>query len=298
MSGVCDPVVTIPGAYSLSSEEYHASSALSSSGARKITAECPALFRYGKEKRGDSLDIGTATHLAVLQPDLFEKQVVVLDAGDRRKQATRDAETALRAAGRLVVLPREFSLIKRMRDAVHAHPVAGLAFRDGVPEQALFWRDREFDIVCRALPDWLPLHRRYIIDLKTAASANPAEFEQAIQRYGYHQQASWYLDGVEAVHGERPAQFIFVVVSKEPPHPVSVFPLMESSIFMGAVLNRRARGIFAYCQRENVWPEYQMDVTSPPMATPIGLPEWSLRRLQAQYEAGELEPPSEVTADE
>ena len=113
----------------------------------------------------------------------------------------------------------------------------------------MFWRDSEFGVWCRTRPDYLPPHRRYLVDYKTSVSADPREFGRRMLDYGYHQQAAWYLDGVQAVTGDLPERFAFVVQEKTPPYLVSVCWVDADSIEIGRELNRFAIGIFAHCLR-------------------------------------------------
>jgi len=67
--------------------------------------------------------------------------------------------------------------------------------------------------------------RPIIVDYKTAASANPRRFAKSVAEYGYHQQAAWYIDGLEQITGAADAAFLFVVQQKDPPWLVSVCQL-------------------------------------------------------------------------
>ena len=285
-------MITSPGIYAMSSDRYHANPALSSTGARILVSECPAEFigQVREEKR--EFDIGNAAHLLILQPDEFEQRIWRISFDDYRKDAAQEERDAARAGNRIPLLPKEVAQVEAMRTAVFSHPIARLAFRDGQAEQSLFWIDPEFGIPCRTRPDWLPNHRRYLVDIKTAMSAKPDDFARAIKNYGYHQQAQWYCDGVAAVTGETPERFCFVVVSKKPPHSVSVCWLDDEAMQWGAILNRRAKGVFAWCRRHNRWPGYQPDLTSAPSAFTVGLPSWAIRDLEERHKVGEFEPPA------
>lgn len=285
--------IQAPGIYSMSSAEYHRDPALSSTGARLITLDCPAVYRHQIDnppvKR--EFDIGNATHLLVLEPPLFAGAVREIDADDYRTKAAQEARDAARAEGRLPLLRKEIELVHAMRDAVWSDPIAGQAFRGGQPEQSMFWRDPEFGIMCRTRPDYLPPHTRYLVDLKTAMSADPEDFARQAYSLGYHMQAAWYLDGVEAITGTRPERFAFVVVSKKPPHIVTTCWLDNEMIEWGRIQNRHARGVFAWCQAHDRWPSYQPDITAPPVAHTISLPGWARKELEAKHEAGAFEPP-------
>jgi hypothetical protein len=155
----------------------------------------------------------------------------------------------------------------------------------------MFWRDAEFGFMCKTRPDVMPTEGGYLADVKTAASAHPDAFSRSVAHYGYHQQAAWYLDGVAAVTGERRPRFYFIVVEKTPPFLVAVHQLDAEAIEWGRILNRQARGMYAWCVEQGSWPSYTADLTGPVKTFDIGLPHWERRRLQEAFTVGGLWPP-------
>ena len=292
--------ITEPGIYQMSAETYHGepcdSPSLGSTGARILANDCPAAFRYAPQEIKEEFDIGNAAHLLALQPDEFEKNIGRVPFEDYRTKDAKASRDDIRASGRIPLLPRQLVDVVAMREAVFAHPVASLAFRSGKPEQSMFWRDPEFGFWCKTRPDWLPDHRKYLIDLKTSVSADPDDFAKAAVNFGYFQQAAWYLDGVATVTGDKPERFAFIVACKKPPYLVSVCWLDAEAIEWGRILNRYARGIFAWCLERNEWPDYRPDPFGPPAAFTISLPEWARRDLERRHQEGAFIPPQERQA--
>lgn len=293
-------IVIRPGIYpGIPQDLYHREGccdgpSLSSTGARVLATECPATYRYELREEKDEFDIGNATHLLVLQPEDFEKQVGRMSFSDYRKKEAQAERNDIRASGRIPLLPKDLERVIAMRNAIMGDPVAGMAFQNGEAEASFFWRDPEYGFWCKARPDYYPFHGRYLLDVKTSTSANPKKFENTIADCGYDQQADWYMSGVEAVTGQRPQKFAFVVVSKKPPHLVSVCWLKPDSQAMewGQRKNRYARGIFAWCLKHNEWPSYRPVIGGPPAGFDVDLPQYAVRRLQERMDAGEFEPPS------
>jgi hypothetical protein len=123
---------------------------------------------------------------------------------------------------------------------------------------------------CR--PDaWQP---GLLVDLKTTVNADPREFGKTAYKFGYHQSAGHYQDGVLAATGEL-LPFTFVLVEKTAPYFVSVVQLDEEAVQAGRALNERAKRIYAECTKSGVWPGY-------PASEPISLPMW------ASYEMDDL----------
>src|SRR5881227_1403833 len=209
--------------------EYHATRALSASGAWLLAEECAAKFLwrspwnplYVPEAQTD-FDIGVATHLAVLEPERQADNIMLIEAGDYRTTKAREARDAARASGKVPLLPYQVDIVRAIAGSIRAHPIASEAFRGGEAEVTLTWQHSETGIPCKARPDYLPANGRWIVDLKTAASANPRSWRDQACRFGYHARAAWYLDGAATVLGQAPEEYWFVIVEKEAPYLVSV----------------------------------------------------------------------------
>ena len=277
--------------------DYHAVRALSASGAWLLVEECAAKFLwrspwnplYVPEAKTD-FDIGVAAHLAVLEPQRQADSTVLIEAGDYRTTKAREAREAARAAGKVPLLPYQFDIVRAIAGSLRAHPIASQAFVGGEAEVTLIWSDPETGIPCKARPDYLPAHGRWLVDLKTALSANPRSWRDQAYRLGYHARAAWYLDGTEAVLGQAPDEYWFVIVEKEPPYLVSVTSFDEEALRWGRIANRKACQLFARSAAANDWPGYRDPGQNHDRAFRIGLPPWAIYQLQDREEAGEFTP--------
>jgi len=274
-------VITEPGVYDIPEAGYHADpvpgGSLSSSGARKLLPpSCPARFRYEQDHpvHKDVFDFGTAAHRTVLGTG---PEIVIVDAGDWRTRAAKEAQAEARQAGKCPLLAADWARVEGMAHALRSHPLASaLLCRDDVqPEQSLFWQDADFGIWRRARLDSVRHGGRLLVsDYKTARSADPDQFARSVASYGYHQQAAWYLDAVLAVLGERDAVFLFVVQEKEPPYLVTVCELDFAASQAAHALNRRAMEVYRDCTEAGIWPGYTDDVAL------LSLPAWALRERE------------------
>lgn len=275
-----DPVIiTSPGIYDIPNDVYHSdpvpSGSLSSTGARRLLPpSCPALFRY-EQVHGQApkkvFDFGTAAHGEVLGSG---PELVKIKADNYRTKAAQDARDDAHARGAVPLLPHEYEQVQAMAAAIRQHPTAAALFApdSGRPEQSLFWQDSETGVWRRARLDWMRYRtsgRLVIPDYKTAASAAPSKIEKAIREYGYHQQAPWYLDGVEALGGGDDAAFVFVVQEKTPPYLVTVVELDDVTLNIGRERNRRAIELYRRCVAEDRWPGYSDSIEL------ISLPLWA-----------------------
>jgi hypothetical protein len=275
--------------------DYHALRALSASGAWLLAEECPAKFLwrspwnplYMPEAKTE-FDLGVAAHLAVLEPQHQADSVVLIEAGDYRSSRARDARDAARAAGKVPLLPYQLDIISAIAGSIRAHPIAAEAFKGGDAEVTLTWRDPGTGIPCKARPDYLPAHRRWLVDLKTAQSANPRTWRDQAYRLGYHARAAWYLGGAESVLGHVPQEYWFVIVENEPPYLVSVITFDEEALAWGRIASRKACALFARSAAANDWPGYSEPGQNRDRAFRISLPSWALYQLHDRDEAGEF----------
>jgi len=286
------PTLSVPD---LSAAEYHARKALSASGAWILAEDCPAKFLWKspwnplwEAEHKPDFDLGTAAHLAVLEPDQFSARSQLIEAADYRTNKAREQRDRAREEGRVPLLIWQCDIVRAIAGSIRAHPIAGQAFKDGQPEVTLTWRDVPTGVPCKARVDWLPKHGNWLIDLKSAASANPRVWRDQAYRLGYHARAAWYLDGAEAVLGRRPDEYWFVVVEKEPPYLVSVIAFDEAALDWGRRVNRRACELFARCTASADWPGYRDPAANRERAFRVTLPSWALYQLQDRSEAGEF----------
>ena len=269
--------------------------ALSASGAWLLAEECPAKFLWRspwnplwEPEARTEFDIGIAAHLAVLEPKRQADSIVLIEAGDYRTSRAREARDAARAEGKVPLLPYQFDIVRAIAGSIRAHPIASQAFRGGEAEVTLTWRDRETEVPCKARPDYLPSHGRWLVDLKTAASANPRTWRDQAYRLGYHARAVWYLDSAEIVLGQAPEEYWFVIVEKEPPYLVSVISFNEEALAWGRIANRKACALFASSAAANDWPGFREPGANRDRAFRVGLPPWALYQLQDRDEVGEF----------
>jgi PDDEXK-like domain of unknown function (DUF3799) len=279
--------------FDLPHADYDALKALSASGAWTLAKDCPAKFLWKSpwnplRERDDKpeFDIGKAAHLAVLEPALFAERTVLVDAPNYKTAKAQALRDEAYAVNRTPLLPWQAEIVGQIAGSIRAHPIAAEAFTGGEPEVSMTWCDAGTGTPCKLRTDWLPRHGRWLVDLKTAASANPTEWRDQAARLGYYARAAWYLDGAEAVLGRRPEEYWFVVVEKEPPYLVSVIAFDEADLEWGRLVNRRALSLFADCVARREWPGYREPGAGSDRAFRVSLPPWAVYRLQDRSEAG------------
>lgn len=260
-----------PGIYGgISNADYHRDEALGSTSLKTLATKTPAHYQYDKAnpKFSDAFTLGTAAHSLILEGDA--SNILVVEADNWMSKAAKEAKTEALAHGKQPLLHKEWLQVCAMQDAVMGHKQARELFTGHEAEQSVFWDEDGLMLKCR--PDaWKP---SLLVDLKTTRDANPNEFGKTAHEYGYHQSAAHYIDGVKAATGEE-LPFHFVLVEKTAPYLVSVVELDSEAVYLGRMLNDRAKRIYRECMETNNWPGY-------PSGELINLPMWAI------YQAEEL----------
>ena len=279
--------------HDLPEAEYHAHSALSSTGARLLLPEykgSPQKFRYAQTHRRTSraFDVGHAVHAKVLGVGAgiitYPDEHLTPSGNPSTKAATVAWENEQRAAGFTVVSPDDARRVDEMAESVLAHESARPLFEvcefrevsvfaeiDGVPVRA------RFDALSGETRNGV-----YAVDLKTTEDATSDGFVQSVKKWGYDVQEAHYRATYAASEGHEIADFSFVLVEKSAPYEVAVKDIEPFWIDMASTKARRAREIFLECTAENKWPGYatgRETVTAPAYVTIAH---------EMQYENGEI----------
>ena len=268
-----------PGIYqTLSNEEYHAGPGISQS-ALSVVARSPLHYwaRYvdpnrEPSKQTDAMRLGTAIHMAVLEPAEFGRRYHAAPSVDRR---TKEGKAEYQAASEraetegAMLLPLDDAMTcLAIAQQVRKHPTARRLFADGRAEQSIYWTDRETGLLCRARPDWLT--GRMMVDLKSTDDASLESFQRSAWNYRYWMQAAWYMDGWEEVTGERLDAFVFAAFEKSAPYACAFYFADEGMLDRGRQEYRKLLRIVADCQAANEWPGYPAEVRA------LGVPTWAI----------------------
>jgi len=269
-----------PGIYdNIPDDEYHASPGISNSGLVIIANKTPAHYKaYRDEPREPTpaLTDGKRIHRIVLEPERFNQEFAVMPKFDMRRTVDKGlAEAWARDnEGKTGIAQQEYDTLRRIRDAVRQHPDASFLLHAGKTERSVYATDPVTGVLVRSRPD----HDNYqdLVDLKSTMDASEDAFKGSAFKYGYHQQAAFYMDTYEWATGRRPDYFHFIAVEKVPPFAVMVYTASPSFISRGRDAYRRALDIYAECVATDQWPAY------PPGVTTLDLPVWAENMLQAK----------------
>lgn len=269
-----EPPAFVPGVFrDMPAARYHAVEAMSSSGARAILRS-PQHFRLWRTEAREptaAMQFGTAVHAGILEPETFDRVVVVAPEFNARTAAGRAERDAFRAAhaGAVILSPDDFDRARRCIDAVRAHRAARALLDGAERELSLFWHDARFGCPCKARLD--ARNHSGIVDLKTTTDASPEEFARSVASYGYHRQAAHYFSGAEHVLDATPEFFAFIAAESEPPHGVACYTLPGAAVMAGAHSMNRALERYAAALAAGKWSGYPDQIES------LSLPKWAMR---------------------
>ncbi|EMX9057603.1 exodeoxyribonuclease VIII [Escherichia coli] len=275
---VADPVIVEdiePGIYyGISNENYHAGPGVSKSQLDDI-ADTPALYLWRKNApvettKTKTLDLGTAFHCRVLEPEEFSNRFIVAPEFNRRTNAGKEEEKAFlmecASTGKTVITAEEGRKIELMYQSVMALPLGQwLVESAGHAESSIYWEDPETGILCRCRPDKIIPEFHWIMDVKTTADIQ--RFKTAYYDYRYHVQDAFYSDGYEAQFGVQPT-FVFLVASTTVEcgrYPVEIFMMGEEAKLAGQQEYHRNLRTLADCLNTDEWPAIKT----------LSLPRWA-----------------------
>jgi exodeoxyribonuclease VIII len=258
-----------PGIYAgIPSESYHAGPGISKSGLWTIHTQSPAHYRFPPAKDEDSTqakavkDFGQAAHIAILEPERFEK-AVMRGPEDRRGNKWKDAAEFCEAEGKILLIQSAYDEVLAMRDAVHANAWINGIITGGKPEvePSGYWIDPATGELCRCRPDLWRGDIGIMLDLKSTLSAHPGDFARSVVNYGYHAQEAHYSDGwaralKAAKRKEEINGFVFLAWEKKSPYAFGVYELPPSIVEEGRAIIRNALQTYHVCREKDHWPAY------------------------------------------
>ena len=279
-----------PGLYlDVPEEKYHAHHAISRSilaeAARKSPLHAVHSLQSTEEESSDAMDLGTAVHARVLEPDIFGSRYDV--APDQCEATKADGDQcsyspSYRYGGGWycgthapdeepddieVLKSKHYHAAEGMAQALQADQDTSTLLYElpGLEEVTVLFGDPKTGLQLRARLDrvaCLPDGRVAIVDLKTTRSAHPQDFRHKIARNGYWLQPAFYGSAVRSLDlGLEVADFVFAVVESSAPYAVQGYRPSDNDRRgaerrMGSLVNEMADAL------DNGSPGYREGVTS------------------------------------
>ncbi len=237
----------------------------------------PRLNPAWQAEDATKFDLGKAGHALLLGS---EERFAIIDAGDWRTKAAKEAREEALLADLLPILapnwPQVQNMVRAVRAQLDQHQEAADAFTSGKPEQTLVWQEQ--GVWCRARLDWLPHSGPFFDDFKTTGNAAPDVWgDRVFFETGGDVQAALYRRGIRALKLHAAPVFRFVVAELEPPFCVCVVQPTPGALDMADRKLDRALALWRWCSEQGRWPGY------PSRTCHVDPPAWHENRfLQAE----------------
>jgi hypothetical protein len=237
---------------------------------KTVRSETPAQAYYDQthpKPQTEAMGVGEAVHLALLEPHLFDENVVRGLGVDRRSKKNQQAHALheLENADKLILKHGDYDRVKGMADAgLHHGRSAELLASPGLNEVTIVG-DMEAEgmmVRCRIRPDRLTRFQKWnaIVDVKSIEGSLSLEnINRACGNFAYDMQAAFYLDVAEAL-APADRRFFFVFVSKRPPYLRRVVEAGAEMIFNGRTKYRWALNDWAKCLKSGEYPGWTNDI--------------------------------------
>jgi len=238
---------------------------------KNILNHSPAHALESMQNHTDSaaMKIGRAAHCLVLEGEqVFNDQYAAAPECDRRTKEGKAvyAEFIASLNDREALTVIELELITALALVLKTNGLTKHLFIDGQPEVSAFGQINGVDIKGRF--DYYHPEEQIIIDLKTCLDASPEAVKKYIVKYGLHIQQYVYSELHRNITGNKPADFIFVMVEKSAPFGVAAFRLKPEAVVLAKDEVEKALDIYQQCKASGIWPAY------PETVQEIDLPPW------------------------
>lgn len=259
----------LDGVYDISNEDYHGSQGISRSQLLHLN-KSPYHFWYktisgedAKENPTTSMNIGTAFHGMLLEPEKFESQFLVMPNLDRRTKAGKEmyAQFMAESEGKTILTQDEYWRVYEMVEKISQHEIVATLLEGAKFEQSIFWTDKETGIQFKSRPDiWSP---SMIVDLKTTANANYYSFQRSAMDYGYFLQAGMTYEACKTI-GKPFEMFVILACEKEAPYVPAVYMMDNEALQFGIDQFQNLKKKLKACMDKNHWPAYEIKELSVP----------------------------------
>lgn len=234
---------------------------------RASMAHMKAAMEAGDSAPTDAKRLGSALHVAFLEPKLMLEKVVKWE-GAARRGAEWTAFAAEHAHQTILTAPQHAQMVGMVR-SLRAHPFVKA------------WQSKSQDVEVSAIGEYCgvlckgrcdALTPDPLVDVKKVRSGDLRTFTSDILKYGYHMQAALYR---RLFDRER---FVLVAVEDRAPYDVVPYELSPSMLKLGD--DQLQALVFGYreCLRTGEWPGRSSEIV---MVEP---PEWAMPDVSIIYD--------------
>ena len=228
--------------------------------------DSPEKYKYFLEnpmEQTPTLAFGSACHKMILEPADFGNEYAIAPNVDGRTKEGKEikARFAEENEGKTILTQADADIMAGMEEKLEQCSLAlDLLRGDGETETPFFWTDPETGEDCKVKLDRLITGidgKLYVVDYKTATSAETDKFNRAMFTFGYTLQAAMYTEAVRTVRklDYRPG-FIFVVQEKKAPYSVNIIQVSPEVMEYGDRQFHTLLDRLHTCKELDEWPGY------------------------------------------
>ena len=206
-----------------------------------------------------SMTWGSLVDCLITTPEDFDSQFTVSPFENFKKKEAREWRDNMQAEGVDIVTEE---MIEKAEAAVkvltETHEEAAAILADSRKQVMLMSPIKhplsDKIINMKALLDVVPNNADFIADIKTVHDFTPSGFEKAIAKYGYHVQASHYLNLWNLLNpDDQRHRFRIIWQDSNPPYEVAITELPETDIADGADLFNHLLSKIIVASKKNKW---------------------------------------------
>lgn len=258
-------------------EDYHRHPAVSNS-ALTLLDRSPAHFRYAPPREATrAMVIGTAIHTALLEPERFRAEYLLLkEVNDRRASEYKQAIKTHNEEK--VLASHEAASVEGMQEMVYAQRSAREALElPGYREISFFATCPRTGLLLKCRFDILT-ETGIAADIKKTRDARPDSFAKSVFNYRYHVQDAFYSYVYSLVAGRELQAFKFIAIEDQPPHALAVYQLDDDAKAEGHRTFGRNLDTYLQCSQSGEWPAYQIETEY------LSLPSWVMARIESELD--------------
>lgn len=220
-----------------------------------------------KTKEADYFDIGTSAHAFILQPQEFNKMIVVANDFPDKDKINKDGTFSKIGANgiylnsikdqypdKIVFEPVIYQNVIDYAESVKKIPGFDdfINLETGFAEREVFAEDKETGLKLKGRIDY-GKKKKFLADLKFCKSISDRDLAYDFRDYEYHLRAAFYLDLYNLTTGEDLNTFIYVCIEKSE-NPIARFlKLSELDVNAGREMYRVRLNTIAECYRSGEW---------------------------------------------
>lgn len=241
----------------MTESEYRSHPALNASRFKAFIRSPYHFLNQVEVEQTEAMRIGTAIHMALLEPELYLKSIAFMPECDRRtkegKQIAKDFEDA--NSDKLILKSDSSQIVSRSVVAVTSNPEWHKLIENKINRETIIITDL-FGNECKGKVDIIDLKSKIIWDIKTCQDASPEKFRYEVQDRMYWVQQAFYKMLVER-HYQETFNCGFIAVETTEPSTSAFYEVEEREMKQWVDIVEHKFHQYNTCKTLNKFPSYQ-----------------------------------------